>query len=380
MRIAHLIYSEQVAGAENYLATLLPALKEEGIECHLLCVCPEKARPLFAEFCHELNEKGVATTLLTGAVTGFLSVAKQISRYLKQNNIKHLHAHLLKADLLAVMVKKLFDKSLFLLSTKHGYQEKYLTSFAIHKGKIIHDTYYYVSRYLARNINEHIAISAGMSKLYYDLKLIPQPVRYIHHGVNVSYHAEKGDTTKTRFADQQLIIVGRLEEMKGHRYLFDAMVTVIKTFPAVKLLVLGNGTQQRSLTQQAGRLGLENNILFLGFQSNPYDYISASDIIVLPSLFEPFGLVYIEAFALKVPVVAFDAPACNEIISNNETGLLAPLLNSEALAESIIYLLKNPAERKRLADNGYEKYIGYYNTSRMAKETAAWYRSVIGGQ
>ena len=143
----------------------------------------------------------------------------------------------------------------------------------------------------------------------------------------------------------------------------------------VKLNYLNEKKEQ--LIKQAAALGIENNILFLGFQQDPYSYISQSDIMVFPSLLESFGLVIIEAFALKVPVVAFDAPAANEIISNGETGLLLPVFDSSALAEKIIYLLEDPAEGKRIAESGYLKYTSYYNTARMLKETAAWYRSVI---
>ncbi len=78
--------------------------------------------------------------------------------------------------------------------------------------------------------------------------------------------------------------------------------------------------------------------------------------------------------------MAFDVPAGNEIITNNETGLLVPVYDSKALAEKIIYLLQNPSERKRLAANGYEKYTSYYNSARMIRETAAWYRMILPGQ
>jgi glycosyltransferase involved in cell wall biosynthesis len=115
----------------------------------------------------------------------------------------------------------------------------------------------------------------------------------------------------------------------------------------------------------------------MGFQQNPYPFMANSDILVSPSLYESFGLVFIEAFAMQLPVIAFDAPAANEIINNGETGLLVEVYNSTELAEKIIFLLQNPAERKRLADAAFEKYTTYFNTARMVKETAAWYHSVI---
>ncbi len=377
MKILHLIYSEQVAGAEKYLANLLPGLKKEGIDCDLICVCPPRDEYKFIAFCDTLNAKGVKTVLMTGNRSGFLSVASRINRYLRDNHIDYLHSHLFKSDLLAVMVKKWFNKKIFLLSTKHGYQEKYLSSYDEHKGRIVYNSYYFISRYLARNINEHMTVSKTMSDLYYDLKLTRTRVHYIHHGINMPVVPETVTEKKFRLGMPQLVIIGRIEKMKGHQYLFEAMPGIIKQFPQVKLLVIGNGTQKEHLVKLASRLGIENNILFLGFEEDPYPFISHSEVIVLPSLFEPFGLVYIEAFALKVPVVAFDTPACNEIVSNNETGLLAPVYNSAALADKIIYLLQHPVERKRIGENGYAKYTSYYNTERMTRETAAWYRSVI---
>lgn len=377
MKILHLIYSEQVAGAEKYLANLLPGLKKEGIDCQLICVCPPADAHKFSTYCEALNDKGVKTILITGTKFGFVSVARRINLYLRDNHIGYLHSHLFKSDLLAVMIKKCFNKKISLLSTKHGYQEKYLSSYDEHKGRIVYNGYYFISRYLARNINEHVAVSKTMSDLYYDLKLTRTRVKYIHHGIDMPALPETVTEKKFRLASPQLVIIGRIEKMKGHQYLFEAMPGIIKQFPEVKLLVIGNGTQKEYLVKLASRLGIENNILFMGFEEDPYPFISHSDVTVLPSLFEPFGLVYIEAFALKVPVVAFDTPACNEIVSDNETGLLAPVYNSAALADKIIYLLQHPEERKRIGENGYVKYTGYYNTERMTRETAAWYRSVI---
>ena len=103
---------------------------------------------------------------------------------------------------------------------------------------------------------------------------------------------------------------------------------------------------------------------------------SFSDVIILPSLFEPFGLVYIEAFALKTPVVAFNTPAGNEIMVNNETALLVDKGDSKALAEKIIYLLKNTEERNKITNQAFEKYKNSFTTEIMVKNTAKWYLSL----
>lgn len=377
MKILHLIYSEQVAGAEKYLLDLLPGLKDEGIECHLICITPAKDEHKFTAFCEELNGKGIKAVLINGTVKNFLSIARGIGKYLSDNKIKYLHAHLFKSDLLVVMVKKLFSHKIILLSTKHGYEEKYCSNYHRYKGKIKYNLYYFISKYLLKNIDRQVAVSKAMSDLYYQLKLTPERLKFIHHGINIKDLPEPADKEQYRYGDKQLLILGRIEEVKGHTYLLNAMPEVIKIFPEVKLLVIGNGTQRELLEQQSTLAGIEKNILFLGFRQNPYPFMANSDILVSPSMYESFGLVFIEAFAMKLPVIAFDAPAANEIISNEQTGLLVPVYNSSVLAEKIIYLLQNPEERKRLADAAYEKYVTYFNTARMVKETASWYRSVI---
>ena len=237
--------------------------------------------------------------------------------------------------------------------------------------------YYYISRYLGHNFDENVTVSRAMSDLYFTLKLTPQRIQYIHLGMDLALPFAKENYGDFKMTTPQLIIVGRIEKIKGHQYLFDAMPDIMEVFPDVKLLILGNGAEKEQLVNQAAALGIENNISFLGYQQNPYDHIVQSDIIVLPSLFEPFGLVYIEAFALKTPVVAFDVPASNELITNNETGILVPVYDSRVMAEKIIYLLQNPLERKRLAENGFNKYTDYYLTSRMISETTSWYSTIL---
>ena len=89
-----------------------------------------------------------------------------------------------------------------------------------------------------------------------------------------------------------MIIAGRLEAIKGHSYLLEAMPKVLQQFPDCVLLVLGEGSLKETLIAQSKSLGIEKSVFFLGFQPDPYSYIANSDMIVLPSLFEPFGLVY----------------------------------------------------------------------------------------
>lgn len=365
-----------MAGAEKYLLDLLPELRKKGIYCSLIYVIPPADQHKFTALVQQLNEAGVQTEVISGTSKSLLGVARKIAAHVKANDIKYIHAHLFKADILAVMVKKLFCRNIKLLSTKHGYQESYLNQHLESLGKIDRNIYYYISKFINANIDAQVTISKAMSELYYNLRLTKTRIPFIHHGIDLTAPVKDNSFRKS---GKQLVVVGRVEMIKGHKYLLDALPAIKEKFPAVKLLVLGNGTERENLQQQVITLGIEEIVEFLGFQPNPAAWVSNSDVIVLPSLFEPFGLVYIEAFALQTPVVAFDVQATNEIIQHNESGLLAPMFDSATLAAHIITLLGDETERKRLAGNAYHRYCTHFTKERMVNETIAWYQSVLAG-
>ncbi|HSV12143.1 MAG TPA: glycosyltransferase family 4 protein [Hanamia sp.] len=374
MKVLHVIYSFGVYGAEKHLLDLLPELKKNNIDCELLCICLNNRVKFFKEYADELNNKGVKTQIWgSHSKISIFPFTIRINKYLRKNNICILHTHLFSADLIGVIIKNFFFKQLVLLSTKHGYEENYLVQYGVGNKKIPNNFYYFISKRIIKRIDHNVAISNAISKMYDYLKLSQKPMKYIHHGIN-----EKKANVHAAIlnGDPKIVIVGRLEEMKGHKYLLAALPAIIKYFPGLQLYILGEGSLKSELEMLAVSLCVREKITFTGFVA-PSDYLAQSEVIVLPSLFEPFGLVFIESFAARIPVVAFDAEAANEIIEDNITGFLVEKQNIEALAQKIIYVLKNPSERERIIENAYQKFTEYYKVERMAKETVLWYQEVL---
>lgn len=376
MKIVHLINTQGISGAEKYLKHLLPGLKAYGIYCDLIVVCPPRAERTLSAYCANMNGLGVRTTLITGTRASIINTAWKINRYLKTNDIRILHSHLLNSDLIAAVLKTLFNRKLFLISTKHGYAENVLQQYEPGKFIKLKDLYYRITRFTLRKINVNVAVSHGLAELYHNLKISDDLFPFIHHGISVADFKPEDHREECRRAEQQLIIVGRIEIFKGHRYLLEALPAVIKNFPAVKLLVLGEGSEKSNCIAQVNKLGIKDHVEFLGFKDHPYSYIANSDVIILPSLFEPFGLVYIEAFALKTPVVAFDSPAGNEIMEDGKTGLLVKRHDNAGLAEKIIYLLQNKDKAKEMSEKAYSAYKERFTTETMISNTAAWYKTL----
>lgn len=374
MKILQLVYTTGLSGAEKYVIDIIPGLKEHDIDCHLICVGPKYRTQELNEYCDLAKKKGITTTLIiTRFRTEYISIAKFLNQYIRKNEISIIHSHLFNADILAVLTKKLFNRKIFLLSTKHGYSEKYLLKYKNNPGKIPHDFYYYTTRFIIKQIDLNVTVSKSVSNLYYNIKLTSERMRYIHHGVNIPQ--SNNIEIPAISGEPKVLVVGRLEEIKGHSHLIDALPIVVKKYPDLKVLFLGNGSLRNKLIAQATELSISNNVEFLGFQ-NPANYSPICKVMVIPSLYEAFGLVYIEGFALKIPVIAFDVGGAKEIIKDNETGFLVNQEQTVELAEKIIYVLENPVKAKEIIDNAYNEFLAYYNMDRLLSELAKLYKSI----
>jgi len=376
MRILHVIYTQGVGGAEKYLKHLLPGLKNYGISCDLIVICSKNTQAIFTAYCNSVNSLGVKTKLLVAEKYRIFKTASDVHAYLKAEQISILHTHLFHADLMAAVLKTFFNKHIRIISTKHGYQEKVLLQYDPFHYQKPNDLYYYITRYILSKIDINIAVSKAMSDLYFNLGISKKHYPYIHHGINFPEFDQPAQGNEYSKDYPQLITVGRVEMIKGHHVLIDAMPAVLDVFPQATLLVLGEGSEKANCEAHVKKAGLQNQVQFMGFVQQPYRYISNADILIQPSFFESFGLVFIEGLALKTPIIAFDVPAGNEILENDKTALLVNKGDSKALAEKIIFLLQHPEIAKKLADNAYEKYKNEFTTEAMVKKMAAWYKSL----
>ena len=128
------------------------------------------------------------------------------------------------------------------------------------------------------------------------------------------------------FSFPVVINVARLEEQKGQEYLIRSFVRIKKEIPLTKLVILGEGHLEHKLRDLAKGLGLEQDVVFLGWQKNPFKFLAYSKVFVLSSLWEGFPNTLLEAMALGLPVISTDCPSGpNEIIKHGENGFLIRL-------------------------------------------------------
>ncbi len=134
----------------------------------------------------------------------------------------------------------------------------------------------------------------------------------------------------------------RLTPQKGINLLLDAVALLEQRDHDFQVVIAGSGEQEAKLKAQAKRLGLSKRVKFLGFVEDIKSFYAAIDILALPSLFEGFGYVLVEAGRCAKPTVAFDVSSNPEVVLHEKTGLLAKEINAKSLADQLERLLKDP--------------------------------------
>ncbi len=187
---------------------------------------------------------------------------------------------------------------------------------------------------------------------------------------------------RRRFAadDEKIIYyVGRMTYEKGVSVLINAAPKVLWEMGGkAKFIFIGGGNTDH-WKRQAWDLGIWDKCYFTGFMSdNDLDkFQTIADCAVFPSLYEPFGIVALESFAARVPVVVSNAGGLPEVVRHTKTGIVTYTNNPESLAWGMLEVLKNPRYACWLVDNAYQDLERHFNWAKLAQQTEAVYGRVL---
>jgi glycosyltransferase involved in cell wall biosynthesis len=181
--------------------------------------------------------------------------------------------------------------------------------------------------------------------------------------------------------DRERIVyyVGRMTYEKGVSVLLNAAPQVLWEMGGnVKFILIGGGNTD-NLKQLAWDLGIWHNCYFTGFISDDYldKFQTVADCAVFPSLYEPFGIVALESFASRVPVVVSDTGGFPEVVRHSKTGIITYTNNPDSLAWGILEVLKNPGYTQWLIDNAYEDLARRFSWTQLAHQTEQVYQRVV---
>lgn len=166
--------------------------------------------------------------------------------------------------------------------------------------------------------------------------------------------------------------VGRLDTQKGQLYLLQAAVSVLKTLPNTRFLIVGEGPDRDMLETFAKENGIEQQVTFTGLRKDVPALLALSEVVAIPSLWEGGPITLFEAMNISKPVIGTPVGLMGNVIQEGETGFVVPKETSEPLAEKLIYLLQNPDKAKAMGAKGGE-ICQQYDISHSAGQLSTIY-------
>lgn len=213
--------------------------------------------------------------------------------------------------------------------------------------------------------------------------LNPERVKVIHKGIDVTpYDTPSSKTFRDEFhispKASVVAFVGQLDERKGIHYLLEAWTIIHTKHPQAVLLMVGKGKMQNEIEEFIRENSLTKTILLAGFRQDVPAILQQSLMLVLPSLWEGFGYVLIEAMAARIPTVATRTSSIPEIVADEKSGILVEPRDPDSLAKAIAKLLSNPSKAKKMGLYGRKIVEEKFTIKKMIDEFEKVFREEAG--
>ncbi|MCZ7403146.1 MAG: glycosyltransferase family 4 protein [Candidatus Methanoperedens sp.] len=279
-----------------------------------------------------------------------------LKKIVKAENIKFLHLHLPKSIVFGILLKTFYCRNLKIIVHEHGeiFENKFLYSNFLKLFQNKSDLFIAISGATKRKLIENAKIKKDKIKVLYNFV----DIEYFDSQkieTNMSEGRKKLGLNKEDFV---LGFAGRHVEVKGCRDLILA-IEELKNYKNIKILISGDGPKKEEYIKLVKKLGLNKNILFLGYVPDIKWFYSIIDCLVIPSHYEPFGMVLLEAQAMQIPVISANVESLNEIVLDRKTGLLFKPKDKKDLAKKIELIYTDENLRTELTKRGLENVKKY---------------------
>lgn len=374
--VLHLCTELSVGGVENHLVMLLSGLTQSGrYRPHVAAF--RDATGAMRSLRRDFEAMGVPVHILDQDKAYDVRGAVRLGLLLQQLKPAILHTHLFRGDIYGPPIGALAGVPVR-ISTVHNVEDRFR--------KRVFCPLFRFSYLFDHCI---IAISDAVASALQRLVCVPpSKIRRIYYGFDARARWQGESVQNLRsefgFTSDDLVIgnIGRIGVQKGHSYLIEAVNIVRRELPNVKLLIVGtpepDGTYEK-LRSMVAQLGLKAHVVFTGYRDDIGSVLVTIDIFALPSLWEGFGLVLLEAMSMKKPIIASCVDSIPEIVQDGVQGILVPPRDVEALAQAILYLARSPELRTRMGTAGSRR-VEQFSVQRMVDETVKLYDSLLSNR
>jgi len=366
MKIVHVITAFGIGGAEKLLLNIINKQIVDH-EVHLVYLKKvDDLRP-------QLHEKVIIKNIPLSFI-----VSKKLRNYFKNVHPDIIHTHLGHADILGIWGSRNLDSKVFCTMHNISFKNNSLD-------KIIFKLYKFLFLKVSKQI-QVISISKSVENHVIDKLSLPREQSHllfnaISRGVNTESIEKIKIDLKIPQGKIILLFVGRLTKQKSIKTLLKS-IKVLKENgygELIQLLIVGKGRLKESLELLSNELLISDLVRFEGETSSVDNYFKIADIFILPSIWEGFGIVILEAFRSKLAVIASNVEGPSELISHDENGLLFKPKDHLELSGQIVKLIDDENLRKKMAHKGFESLKKNYQINTYVEKLNRLYTRSLNG-
>lgn len=365
MKILFLVNHLNIGGITSYILTLASGLKKKG---HSVFIASSGG-----ELLPKFNDLGIIYIPIAIKTKNELSPkiflsAFKLSKVIKDNKIEILHSQSRTTQVLGCLLHNL--TGIKHISTCHGFFKRRF------------------SRKILPCWGERIiAISEQVKEhLRGDFKVDLGRISLINNGIDLEkfrpVSLSQKQEAKSRLGLKSGPVIGilaRLSDVKGHKYLIEAMKAVLVFSPDAQLLIAGEGRMEKELNRLTESLSIGKSVFFMPEALDTRDILSAIDIFVMPSLKEGLGLALMEAMSSGLAVIGSSVGGIKTLIKDGENGLLVNPGDSLGIAKAIIDLLSDPDKASSLGANARKYITAEFSEEKMVLKTEELYLEYLRG-
>lgn len=359
MNILYLIDFLGTGGVESYIYSLAKAYREE----HRVFLC-------YSHEMHGLEKfKSLGLEIIQLPMRSFydLKAARMLSQLCIEHDIDVVHTHFLRENGVAVL-SKVFGNKAKIINTRH--------MLLVNRGLTR-----FVNRQIVRGDEYVIAVSKSVKKLLIEELGDLEKIKTIYTGIDLKpFEKSNYDFRKKYGIDKNEVVItstARLSPEKGHEFILESIPkTLSQISEPVRFVFIGSGPERENLEMKVKELGLEEQVLFLGYQQDIASILLESDIFLLCSQSEAFGIAILEAMASKLPVIATATGGITEIIDeNSKTGKLVDYGETDQLSKALIQLIEDKSMRQAYGARGHKLVESKFNLRDTIMETLELYKN-----
>jgi glycosyltransferase involved in cell wall biosynthesis len=366
VRLLQVIDRFGFAGAENLLYSFADGIDRSRFDLHICSLRPSQPESLPA-----LRALGFPVTELDQHHAYDLPILRALVGYIWRERIDIIHTHLLAADIMGRLAGFITRRPV--VSTIHNARidldreprhTQWMERWSAHLwcrrlivvSTLLRDE---IATWFGLPLSKVLAIPNGIDTA----RFRPPP--------GFDPEAKKRELLRGNY--RMVTNVARLMPQKGQRYLIEAAAQLTPTMPDVRFLMVGDGALRAELEDLALAHGVADAFVFPGIRTDIPEILAASDLFVLPSLWEGLPLSLLEAMAAGCPVIATDVGGVSEVLHHQETGLLVPPADVQALAAAMADCLDHPERARERAATAEAMVAHKYDTRAMIRKWEAVY-------